>query len=128
MIKKNNAESWYISTPEHSYAIFCITDEGDLMINSDWGMSCFAWRSFGPRPFKEFLSKVNESYWKGKMGTQAHSYMGIKRTAVKQFVDNVWPLFQILQTELKKSPNPSQTIDSQEVDNDEARQFTDGLD
>jgi len=98
-------ESYYISDPKHSFAIMAISEKGDLFINGDWGNSNFAWRSYGPenslRAFKRFLIGLDEGYWKGKMEHNLH-YMSVKKTVIKHFVDNTWPLFKILQQELKK--------------------------
>lgn len=104
-ITKQASESYYISHPDHSFAIMAITENGDLFINGNWGQSNFAWRSYGSEKsleaFKEFLVDLNEGYWKGKMQYNL-GYMDVKKVVVKNFVEHTWPLFQLLQDELKK--------------------------
>ena len=103
-VLKQEAEAYYISHPQYSYAIFSIGEKGDLFINGDWGQSNFAWRSFGAEQnlieFKKFLIGLNEDYWKGKMEYNLN-YMQVKKQVIKHFVENTWPLFQLLQEELK---------------------------
>lgn len=110
-IKKDASESYFIRHPEFSYAIFSISETGDLMINSDWGQSNFAWRSFGEvgmANFKQFLSELNEGYWKIKMEYNM-SYLKCPKAVINHFTKNVWPIFQILQAEFKKELTPVNT-------------------
>lgn len=98
---KSDAQTYYIRHPEHSYAIFMINDKGDLMINSDWGISCYAWRSYAGT-FKQFLIDLNESYWKQKMQYNLNAITRrIPKRDLDRFTDNVWPIFQELQKILK---------------------------
>jgi hypothetical protein len=104
IINQQASESYYISHPEHSFAIFAISENGDLFINGDWGQSNFAWRSYGVEKsltaFKAFLCDLDEGYWKGKMQYNL-GYMDVKKIVVKNFVEHTWPLFQILQQHIK---------------------------
>jgi len=105
IVRKQAAESYYVSHLDHSFGIFAISENGDLFINGDWGQSNFAWRSFAAEKtieaFREFLIGLDEGYWKSKMEYNL-GYMDIKKVVVKNFVDHTWPLFQMLQDELKK--------------------------
>lgn len=106
IINKQESESYYISHPDHSFAIFAISENGDLFINGDWGQSNFAWRSYGAEKsleaFKRFLVGLNEDYWKGKMQYNL-GFMDVKKIVVKNFVDHTWPLFKILQDHIKEN-------------------------
>lgn len=62
---KKNAETIYIHHPKSSYGIFCLNEDGDLFLNSDWGFYGYAWRSFGDN-FKEFLAGCDAGYILGK--------------------------------------------------------------
>src|SRR4051812_2767048 len=106
---KSKSESYFIRHPQHSYAIFSISENGDLMCNSDYGQANFSWRSFGDtglENFKKFLTELDEGYWKGKMDYN-FSYMGVKKMVVNNFTKNVWPLFQLLCEEFKKELQPA---------------------
>lgn len=98
------AESYYISHPEHSYAIFQISEKGDFAINSDYGISSFAWRSFGQGQtmdeFKKFLISLDEHYWKGKMQYNLN-YMQANKSNITAFLNHVYPLFKDFQKHLK---------------------------
>lgn len=108
-IIKQEAESYYISDPQHSFANFAISAQGDLFINGDWGQSNFAWRSYAAEKslesFKSFLADLNEDYWKSKMEYNL-GFMDVKKRVVENFVDHTWPLFQILQQHLKEQAQP----------------------
>lgn len=99
-VKIQVAQQYYIKSRKHSWAIFMVSEVGDLMINSDWGICNFGWRSFGGS-FKEFLVGLEESYWKGKMEYNLNNY-GVPKKFQKRTVDNVYHLFAILQTVLKE--------------------------
>jgi len=101
-ISKLESETYYLDHPKHSYAIMTITSKGDFMVNSDWGFGSYAWRSCGStlNEVKDFLSSLDEGYFKGKM-QHNFQYMGVKKIFIKKFVDNLWPIFQDLQKEFK---------------------------
>lgn len=60
-VKRESAQTVYISHPDYSYGIFCFNESGDLFLNSDWGMYGYAWRHYGG-DFKKFLSGLNAPY------------------------------------------------------------------
>lgn len=66
VIRRETAETIYISSRDTSYGIFCFNSAGDLFINSDWGFYGYAWRSFGD-DFKKFLAQTNSDYLMGKL-------------------------------------------------------------
>lgn len=105
-VTTQQAQQYYVTHPNHSFAMFCISEAGDLFVNGDYGQSNFAWRSFNSRDgktlksFKEFLCSIEEGYWKGKMEHNMN-FMEIKKGRVRAFVDNTWPLFKLLQEHLK---------------------------
>jgi hypothetical protein len=68
-IIKDNASTIHISHPTSSYGIFCFNSLGDLFLNSDYGTYAFAWRSYGPGEFKEFLKSLDAEYVFGKFQT-----------------------------------------------------------
>jgi hypothetical protein len=75
-IIESHAKVIYVRHPQYSYGIFCFNKDGDLFLNSDWGMYGFAWRSFG-KDFEEFLARVNSDYVYGKFETN-HRYLNRK--------------------------------------------------
>lgn len=68
-IKKNNASTVYINTPETSWALFCFTPNGDLLLQSDWGTYTHRWRGFGD-DFEKFLKGLDVGYFVGKLSIQ----------------------------------------------------------
>lgn len=91
---QHTAETLYINHPDSSYGIFCFNSVGDLFLNSDWGMYGYAWRSYGPETFKEFIGQCNSDYIVGKFGI---NYLEISRkklpkdriTHLKNLVDEL---------------------------------------
>jgi hypothetical protein len=78
-VKRDVAETIYISHPEASYGVFCFNSQGDLFINSDWGFYGYAWRSYGKdNPFKKFLSQCNAEYIVGKFSINHREVSGKK--------------------------------------------------
>ena len=104
-ITKQQAEQYYVTHPNHSFAMICISEAGDLFINGDWGQSNFAWRVFAQEKtllnFKRFLVDINSGYWKSKMQYNM-AFMDIKKVYIKRFVDNTWPIFEVFQQQLEK--------------------------
>lgn len=68
-IKKNIASTVYINTPETSWALFCFTPNGDLLLQSDWGTYTHRWRGFGD-DFEKFLKGLSVDYFVGKLSIQ----------------------------------------------------------
>lgn len=102
-IQKQIADSYYIKHPSCGWAVFMISETGDFMVNSDFGTSTFAWRHSGGKglsEIKQFLTELNEDYWKGKLEYNLN-YMGCKKSQIKNFLNHIWPAFEYLQGQLK---------------------------
>jgi hypothetical protein len=64
--KKNTASTFYIDTPETSWAVFTYSSNGDLVLASDWGTYTCRWRAFGD-DFEQFLTGLTSEYFVGKL-------------------------------------------------------------
>lgn len=65
----------YFEHETASFATFCLSQYGDLFINSDWGCFMFSWRSFGSN-FPEFLSGCDVPYIAQKLENMHRSSAG----------------------------------------------------
>lgn len=93
------ATQYCIRTEKYSYGIFCITEQGDLFLNSDWGFYGYAWRHFG-KNFKEFLIACNAEYVFYKFEGN-YQYM-MRKKFPKHVAEPVKALFKEFQNALKK--------------------------
>lgn len=86
-----------------------------VAITSDWFFSCvseywnfsFAWRSFGDWDFREFLSKLNESYFWIKMyqGMAYVTHTKKVENACYRFADEILPtLREALKNDIEENP------------------------
>jgi hypothetical protein len=82
-ITKNKAETVYINHPNASYGIFCFNKDGDLFLNSDWGLYGYGWRAYG-KSFKGFLSGCNAEYIVGKFAINYREVSGKKMPPYKE--------------------------------------------
>jgi len=88
-----------VNSPEHSWGVFCFNDLGDLFLNSDWGAFMYAWRSFGPGWFREFLSSLNADYMTQKLWMNVRAETGKKMPPHKE--ENVKALCALFIQHLK---------------------------
>jgi len=100
MIKHiDECKTYHVTVEGHSYGIFCLNSVGDLFLSGDWGMYGFSWRSFGNRPFKEFVAQINGEYLFGKFEIN-HRYLNGKGLP-KHVRPHVIALFDELKVQLK---------------------------
>lgn len=71
--KDMNSHAIIIQDADASFGIFCITDKWDIFLNSDWGMYWYAWRSFWPENFAEFIGNCNSDYILTKLDNNYYS-------------------------------------------------------
>jgi hypothetical protein len=101
------AETIHINHPEASYGIFCFNNQGDLFVNSDYGAYSYAWRSYGDRSFREFLSGINAHYMVGKFENNFITTTGKKR--IQQYSkEKLTQLCELFIKTLKENPAPEQ--------------------
>lgn len=103
-METQKAESFYLRHPQFSWALICITEKGDLFINSDWGTFGTAWRSFGT-DFKAFLISINTDYLIGNFETNINSTLRPSRPyrIRKQQAEAISELFKMFQQNLKEA-------------------------
>lgn len=104
-VKKNSAQTYYISHPDFSYGIFCFNDAGDLFLNSDWGMYGFAWRAYGA-DFKTFLARTNADYIYDKFDSNSRYLFskGLPKHTRKPVTALLTALIDTLKSELSQPP------------------------
>jgi hypothetical protein len=115
--KPVSAETIHINHPEASYGIFCFNEQGDLFLNSDYGMYGYAWRSYGPEPFRDFLAGLNVDYLVNKLD---HCYIngagrgkGIPKFAKEKLIILCAEFIKVLK-ETKPAVKPQELITSLE--------------
>jgi len=101
-MERQSAESFYLRHEKYSWALFCITEKGDLFINSDWGTFGTAWRSFGA-DFKEFLISINTDYLIGNLEQNINMSLRPSRPyrIKKAQAEAISELFKMFQDNLK---------------------------
>ena len=78
-----------------------LTSDGMFASVTDWGNLSFAWRSYGPKDFREFLVSLSVDYFGGKM-YQGNTYIlsgKATQKACARFAEKILPA---LQAELTK--------------------------
>lgn len=71
-VEKTTAERYHIRFDAFGWATIVISDQGDMLINSDWGDWCYTWGGgpsyWGKKNFKEFLVSSSPDYLGAKLG------------------------------------------------------------
>lgn len=116
-MSKNNEEvtskSYTLRNEDGSWlGQIVLTSDGMFSSVTDWGNFSFAWRSFGPDDFRDFIIGLNNSYFGDKMaigiGYIAHS----KKidAACYRFADKILPVLQdVLRKEIEEEKVKSNT-------------------
>lgn len=97
-VEIQKATQYYVHE-KYNYGIFCISDIGDLYLNSDYGFYGCSWRHYG-KDFKQFLMSCNAEYVFDKF-EQNHMYLTSKKLP-KHVHAPVMVLFKLLQEALKQ--------------------------
>lgn len=102
LVEKQLADAYHIDSMKHSWAVIMVSEKGDLMINSDYGNFAYAWRSYGGKEFKHFLTTINIDYLIGKLETSANYLKSGKPYRMPKYIqDAMAEYFNLLKEQLK---------------------------
>lgn len=100
-VKRQVAQSYYISTDKYSWAYFYITATGELFIHSDWGYFCYSWKSFG-EDFKRFIVSCNADYILNALERNYRELKGARAKLAANQAEALKVLIDCFREELKK--------------------------
>lgn len=100
-MKEVTAKSYTLRTKDGYWlGQVVLTSDGAFMAITDYGNFNFAWRSHGEEDFRDFMIRINQEYFAGKMyqGMQYVAHGSKVQKQCEMFAKNVLPT---LQTALK---------------------------
>lgn len=107
--KKITAKSYTLYTENGGWlGQIVLTSDGAFMSVTDYGNFSYAWRSFGPDNFREFLCRLDTQYFGQKMvnGMAYVSYDNKVKKAAARFAEIILPaLKEVLNRELEEEKN-----------------------